>query len=67
MSRQDFQSKDLDLLESGLFADATITCGDRIWKVHKSIICRCDWFKKAFTGDFEVKYATAPCQRQSLD
>lgn len=47
-------SKDLELLESGLFADATITCGDRTWKVHKSIICRCEWFKKAFGGNFEV-------------
>lgn len=54
MSGQNFGSKDLDLLESGLFADATITCGDRTWKVHKSIICRCEWFKKAFAGNFEV-------------
>lgn len=54
MSQQQFLSKDLSLLTSGLFADATITCGERAWKVHKSIICRCEWFKKAFGGNFEV-------------
>ncbi|KAL1862920.1 hypothetical protein Daus18300_008250 [Diaporthe australafricana] len=51
-ARDHHTQRDLDLLDSGLFADATITCGDRTWKVHKSIICRCDWFKKAFTGCF---------------
>lgn len=47
-------SEDLDLLESGLYSDATITCGERTWKVHKNIIRRCEWFKKAFNGKFKV-------------
>lgn len=50
--------KDLALLESGLFADAAITCGDRTWKVHRVIMCRCEWFKKAFSGNFEVRSQT---------
>lgn len=54
---QNFMSNDLELLETGLLADATITCGDRTWKVHKSIIYRCEWFKKAFNGNFEVNSA----------
>jgi hypothetical protein len=43
------------LLESGLFADATVVCLKRQWKVHKTILCtRNKWFEKAFTRDFEV-------------
>jgi hypothetical protein len=57
MYRQYFNSKNIEFLESGLLADATITCGDRTWNVHKFIIYRCEWFKKAFNGNFEVKSA----------
>lgn len=35
-----FRSNDLKLLETGQYSDAQITVGDRIWKVHKSIICQ---------------------------
>lgn len=54
MVKNYFNTKDLDLLASGLFVDATITCGERTWKVHKIIVSRCDWFKKAFAGNFKV-------------
>lgn len=57
MVRQDFMSKDLELIETGLLADATITCGNRTWEVHKIIIYRCEWFKKALNGNFEVNSA----------
>lgn len=56
MAQNHFNTKDLELLASGLFVDATITCGDRTWKVHKIIVSRCDWFKKAFGGNFEVDH-----------
>jgi hypothetical protein len=55
MAPQTFSSKDLELLESGLFADATVTCGEKTWKVHKIILFRCEWFKKAFSGNFDVQ------------
>lgn len=56
MSWQNFMSRDVELLKTGLLADATITCGERTWKVHKSIIYRSEWFDKAFNGNFEVQF-----------
>ncbi|KAK8070684.1 hypothetical protein PG997_010887 [Apiospora hydei] len=42
-----------DLLDSGLFSDAEISAGDKVWRVHKTILCtRSDYFKKAFIGQF---------------
>ncbi|GAB1316963.1 hypothetical protein MFIFM68171_07173 [Madurella fahalii] len=49
-----FLSSDENLLRSGLFSDVTIKCGDRTWKLHKSILCtRSVWFEKALTGSFQ--------------
>jgi hypothetical protein len=49
---------DTSLFESGYFADATIVCGDRTWKVHKLILgSRCKWFKAAFFGNMAVSAA----------
>ncbi|KAK8074038.1 hypothetical protein PG994_004937 [Apiospora phragmitis] len=43
-----------DLLESGLFSDAEVSAGDKVWRVHTAILCsRSDYFKKAFTGRFK--------------
>jgi len=37
------------LLETGNFADATIICVKKEWKVHKTILCpRSKWFADAF-------------------
>ncbi|KUI59500.1 BTB/POZ domain-containing protein 8 [Cytospora mali] len=45
---------DLELLHSGLLADAQVVCGNRTWEVHKLILCtRSEWFKKALLGPFE--------------
>lgn len=60
MSQKYLMSRDLELLESGVLADATITCGDKTWKVHKNIIRRCDWFNKAFSGNFKVNSPRVP-------
>ncbi|KAI1497612.1 BTB/POZ protein [Biscogniauxia marginata] len=48
------------LLESGMFADVTVTCKDKTWKLHKAIICpRSPYFLKAFDGNFnEAKTGT---------
>lgn len=46
---------ELKLLETGELSDATITCGDRIWNVHKIIVFRCEWFRKAFGGNLQVE------------
>ncbi|KAJ4415923.1 hypothetical protein N0V82_007044 [Gnomoniopsis sp. IMI 355080] len=44
----------LKLLESGDFADATVVCGDRTWKVHRAVLAsRSTWFKKALCGSFK--------------
>jgi hypothetical protein len=44
------------LLESGLFSDVTVSCGERTWKLHRNILCsRSTWFEKALTGNFEVR------------
>ncbi|KAK3343294.1 BTB/POZ protein [Neurospora tetraspora] len=49
-----FLSSDEKLLESGLFSDVTVRCGDRTWNLHKNILCsRSIWFEKALTGNFE--------------
>ncbi|KAH8903751.1 POZ domain-containing protein [Coniochaeta sp. PMI_546] len=48
-----FLSADQKLLESGLFADVTVTCKDKTWQLHKNILCsRCVWFEKALNGNF---------------
>ncbi|KAK1773446.1 hypothetical protein QBC45DRAFT_311542, partial [Copromyces sp. CBS 386.78] len=39
--------------ESGLFSDVTVRCGNKIWKLYKTILClRSIWFEKALTGNF---------------
>lgn len=44
------------LLDTGMYADATVIGADREWKVHKTILCpRSTWFAKAFQGDGEVR------------
>lgn len=50
---------DIDLFESdGYLSDATITCGDRTWNVHKLILgSRCEWFRAAFYGNMKVSFA----------
>ncbi|CAP65152.1 uncharacterized protein PODANS_5_7230 [Podospora anserina S mat+] len=49
-----FLSSDEKLLETGLFSDVVVKCGDKEWKLHKAILCtRSVWFEKALTGQFE--------------
>ncbi|KAG8158237.1 hypothetical protein KVR01_011998 [Diaporthe batatas] len=60
---------DIRLFESGNFADATIVCGDRTWKVHKLILSsRCKWFKAAFYGNMaEAESGTIVLQEQEAE
>ncbi|KAK0724207.1 BTB/POZ protein [Lasiosphaeris hirsuta] len=49
-----FLTEDEKLLDTGWFSDVTVKCGDRIWRLHKNILCtRSVWFEKALTGRFE--------------
>jgi len=42
------------LFDSGLFADCTVRCGDRTWKLHKHVLCKhSTFYNGAFTGDFD--------------
>lgn len=52
----DLRAGDLELLETGIFADAEIICRGRTFKVHKALlISRSKWFRKALTGKFDVR------------
>lgn len=54
-SPADHSVSDLKLLESGNFADVTVTCGTKTWKLHKLILCsRSRFFGKALTGHYQV-------------
>lgn len=51
---------DVRLFETGNFADATIVCGDRTWRVHRIILgSRCKWFERAFFGNLAVSLYVA--------
>ncbi|KAK2069900.1 hypothetical protein P8C59_004443 [Phyllachora maydis] len=44
----------LELIRSGEFSDASISCKDRTWKIHRCILePRSAWFAKALSGKFE--------------
>ncbi|RYP34410.1 hypothetical protein DL767_004279 [Monosporascus sp. MG133] len=47
------KSHDKALLESGLFSDVVVKCGEESWRLHRNILSRCLWFHKALTGSFE--------------
>ncbi|RYP18617.1 hypothetical protein DL765_003824 [Monosporascus sp. GIB2] len=47
------KSHDKALLESGLFSDVVVKCGEESWRLHRTILSRCVWFHKALTGSFE--------------
>ncbi|KAI7153245.1 hypothetical protein KC349_g8496 [Hortaea werneckii] len=43
--------------ETGEYADMTITCGSRVWRVHKVVVCsRVPFFAKAVAGKFKVRH-----------
>lgn len=43
------------LYETRYFSDLTIVCGDREWKMHRSVVCfQSEFFMKACTGEFLV-------------
>jgi hypothetical protein len=52
-----FRENDLQLLETGNFADGTVKCKGRTWKVHKALLAsRLKFFKAAFYGSFVVRH-----------
>lgn len=56
-----FQENDIQLFKSGNFADGTIKCQGRTWKVHRSLLAsRLKFFKSAFYGLFAVNTSKDP-------
>lgn len=46
-----FRANDMELLKTGRFSDAQVAVGDRVWNVHKSIVClRSGFFDEALSG-----------------
>lgn len=55
------------LLESGKYSDLTVTCGDRSWRLHKSIVClHSDFFASACDRPFKVSSLTHRHSSSSL-
>lgn len=67
-SLADHSMSDLKLLESGNFADVTVTCGARTWKLHKLILCsRSRFFDKALSAPYKVGAARTLPMSQLID
>ncbi|KAI0411704.1 hypothetical protein F5X98DRAFT_383417 [Xylaria grammica] len=50
--RSELSGSNEELLNSGLFADVTVQCKARKWKVHRSILSiRCEFFRRALEPD----------------
>ncbi|KAJ0116573.1 hypothetical protein J7T55_009723 [Diaporthe amygdali] len=48
-----FQESDIQLLQTGNFADGIVKCQDRTWKVHRALLAsRLKFFQVAFYGSF---------------
>lgn len=48
-------TKRYSLFGNPKYTDLTVTCGEREWKLHKSIVClQCDFFDKACDGRLKV-------------
>ncbi|KAK0648059.1 hypothetical protein B0T16DRAFT_444245 [Cercophora newfieldiana] len=64
-----FTNSDLELLQSGKFADASVICGNKTWPVHKTILCpRSKWFERALSNPDEGGQAgVVNLTRLSLD
>ncbi|KAI5924420.1 hypothetical protein F4810DRAFT_665422 [Camillea tinctor] len=58
-SDDSLQASNMRLFKSGAFADVTVTCKDKTWKLHKAIICsRCPFFQKAFGENLNAETNT---------
>lgn len=56
LTRADFRENDIRLFQTGNFADGTVECKGRTWKVHRTLLAsRLKFFRKAFFGPFEVR------------
>ncbi|OTA96817.1 hypothetical protein M434DRAFT_362300 [Hypoxylon sp. CO27-5] len=65
--RRGFQMP-IQLYENDEFADVQLTCGGRLWKLHKIVLCkRSSWFKKALTGRFVEASGKIDIQQWSPD
>jgi hypothetical protein len=48
------------ILESGKYSDLTISCGDRVFNVHRAVVCpRSSFFAAACDGKFLVRFNLA--------
>ncbi|KAM0324605.1 hypothetical protein ACHAQA_007993 [Verticillium albo-atrum] len=50
-----FKMSDHQLLTSGFFADCELVLGEKVWKLHKSVVClRSKYFERALMGNWPV-------------
>lgn len=55
----------LPLYRTGKLSDLTVTCGDRVFRVHKAIVCaQSPFFDKACTSGFKVRI---PCRYLTVE
>jgi hypothetical protein len=53
-------------LDSGNFSDLVLKCGDKEWKLHKSVVCcQSKFFHEACSGDFQVSLTVPPREQRS--
>ncbi|KAM7182756.1 BTB/POZ fold, partial [Rhypophila sp. PSN 637] len=59
----------LSEFKSGQFSDCKVKCGDRVWNLHKFVLCsRSSFFKTAFTGGLlECRTSEITLQEQDPD
>ncbi|KAK2609392.1 hypothetical protein N8I77_002889 [Diaporthe amygdali] len=67
-----FRSNDMELLRTGSFSDAQVIAGNRVWKVHKSIVClRSGFMHQVLAGPFKQGQAAIVridvCTEKQLD
>lgn len=53
---------DLEIYQTGEYADCNLVCEGRAWDLHRQIICpRSAYFRDAYKGNLDVGNTNLPC------